>query len=80
MSRALIEPLNLQVTDCNKTTMTPTKDGLGIEEVIDGEATQTLTMEDVPEGVGFVAKIPKSLRMPRPQKDKQAVASIHISS
>jgi len=44
-----------------------TKDGLGIEEVTTGEAAQALTMEDVPEGAGIVAEIPKSPCTPRPK-------------
>jgi len=41
--------------------MTTTKDGLGIEEVLASEAVQTQMVEDVPEGVRVVKKIPKSL-------------------
>lgn len=70
VSRALIEPLNSQVTDYNPDTMTITKDGLGIEEVTAGKAALALTMEYVQEGVRVVAKIPKSPHVPRPKKDK----------
>jgi len=59
--------------------MATTKDGSGIKEVIFGEVVQALTMEDVPEGVGVVAEIPKSSHMPRPNKDKQAMAPICMS-
>ena len=59
--------------------MTTTKDGLGIEEVTAGEAAQTPMVEDVPEGVGVVAEIPKSPHMPRPKKDKREMASVRVS-
>jgi len=59
--------------------MTATKDGLTIEEVTTGEAAQTPTMEDVPEGAVVVAEIPKSLHTPRPKKDKQAMALVRVS-
>lgn len=41
--------------------MTTTKDGLGIEEITISEAIQTPMVEDVLEGTGVVAEIPKSL-------------------
>lgn len=50
--------------------MTTTKDGLGIEEGTASEAAQTPMVQDVPEGVGVVTKIPKSPWMSRPKKDK----------
>lgn len=74
VSRALIEPLNLRVLDYSPDTITKTKDDLGIEEVTTSKVVQALTMEDVPKGVGVVAEIPKSPHMPRPKKDKQAMA------
>lgn len=37
-------------------------------------------VEDVPKGTGVVVEIPKSLRTPRPKKDKQAIAPVRVSS
>ena len=59
--------------------MTTTKNGLGIEEVTTSEATQAIVVEDVPKGVGVMAKIPKSSRTPRLKKDKHAMAHVHLS-
>ena len=56
----MIEPLSSRVTEYNLDIVTTTKDGLGIEEVPTGEATQTTMVEDVLGGTGVVAEIPKS--------------------
>jgi len=58
--------------------MTTTKDGMGIAKVTTEEAMQDITVGDVPEGVEIVAKILKSPHMPRPKKDKQEMASVHM--
>ena len=44
-----------------------------------GEATQVLTVEDVPAGARIVAEIPKSLHMPRPKKDNYVVKILRIT-
>lgn len=56
-----------------------TMDGLGIDEVIAGEAAQTHMVEDVLEGTDVATEIPKSPRTPRPKKDKQEMVPIRMS-
>lgn len=51
---------------------------MGIAKVTTEEAMQDITVGDVPEGVEIVAKILKSPHMPRPKKDKQEMASVHM--
>lgn len=46
-SQAIIETLSSQVTEYDLYMMTATKDGLGIEKVTVGKATQTPMVEDV---------------------------------
>ena len=50
-----------------------------ITEMTTEEATQALTMGDAPEGIGIVAEILKSLCIPRPKKNKQAMVPICVS-
>ena len=56
----IIEPLSSQETKYYVEMMMATKDGLGIEEGIVGEAAKTPMVQDVPEGAGVVTEIPKS--------------------
>ena len=50
-----------------------------IIELTAKEAVQALTMWDALEGTGIVAEIPKSSRMARPKKEKQAMVLICVS-
>jgi len=67
------------VIDYGTDIMIATKDGLRIKEVTTSKAVQAPTMEDVPEGAKIVTEILKSPRTPRPKKDKQAMAPMHVS-
>lgn len=59
-SRVIIEPPSSRETKYYVEMMTATKDGLGSEEGIVGEAAQTPMVQDVPESTGVITKILKS--------------------
>lgn len=79
LCQALIEPLSSRVIYFWTDTMAEAEEVMEITELTIEEAAQALTVGDAPEGVGIVAEIPKSPRMPRPKKDKQVMVPVRVS-
>lgn len=53
---------------------------MDIGEMTIKEAMQTMTIGDAPKSIRIVTEIPKSLRMLRPKKDKQAMILVCVST
>lgn len=60
--------------------MATSKEAREIVEMTAKEAAQALTIEDAPEGAEIVVEIPKSPRTLRPNKDKQPMIPMHVST
>lgn len=59
--------------------MVASKEAKEIAEMTAEETVQSMTIEDAPVSIEIVAEILKSMRTPRPKKDKHPMILVRVS-